>query len=198
MIGTSGQFSGDVTTLNVIGPRAPAAIERMVGYRPGRLARGYYVLLLTQPLGVDDFDFAGTTLRSGGRMGLPGASTAADSTRLHVSDRMRQEMGEQEYLRNKRLFLGRAQLKGPERLAKVFPVDGHGTNFSPEVEYPMGGGSGQWTIRKDRAKTFLIAMQVTPELQAITANFSVSLALNQPVQQLYDGRSKIARYLAQA
>lgn len=61
----------------------------------------------------------------------------------------------------------------------------------------MGGGGLQWTIR-DRPKIFLIAMQVTPELQAITAKFSVSLAPNQPYQQLYDSRAKIARHLAEA
>lgn len=198
MVGTTGRYSGDITKLNAIGgPRPPADIERMLGYRSGRLARGYYLLLLTQPLGVDDFDFAGTTLRSGGREGLPAATINADSTRRHVSDRMRQEQGDLEYLRKKRFFLDRVQLKGPERLAKIFPVEGHGDNFSPAVEYPMGGGGLQWTIR-DRPKIFLIAMQVTPELQAITAKFSVSLAPNQPYQQLYDSRAKIARHLAEA
>lgn len=100
MVGTTGRYSGDITKLNAIGgPRPPADIERMLGYRSGRLARGYYLLLLTQPLGVDDFDFAGTTLRSGGREGLPAATINADSTRRHVSDRMRQEQGDLEYLR---------------------------------------------------------------------------------------------------
>ena len=175
-----------------------ADIEKMLGYRSGRLARGYYLLLLTQPLGVDDFDFAGTTLRSGGREGLPAMTVAADRTRQHISDRMRQEQGDLEYLRKKQFFLGRAQLKGPERLVKVFPVEGHRDNFSPAIEYPMGGGGLQWTIRKDRPKRFLIAMQLTPELEAITAKFSVTLAPNQPFQQLYDSRARIARYLAEA
>jgi hypothetical protein len=112
--------------------------------------------------------------------------------------RHRRGIDDAEYLRKKKFFLERAQLKGPERLAKVFPVEGVDKGFSPAVEFPMGGGGLQWTIREDRAKNFLIALHVTHELLAIADWFSVSLALDQPFLQLYDNRARIARYLAAA
>lgn len=200
-VGTSHKFSGDITKLNVLGPRPPDAIELMLGYRPGRLARGYYVLLLTEPFGladIDAFEFSGTTLRSGGRAGLPLATPAADRMRSHVSDQLRQDVGSQSYRKLKENFIRNAQYVGSERLAKIFPVEGHDDNFSPKIEYPMGGGAGQWTIPQDRPREFLIAMHVSPDLQATTARFTVSLAPSQPYLQLFDARARIAQYLAGA
>jgi hypothetical protein len=80
-VGATGSFSGHVTTLNWIGPRPPADIERNLGYGPGRLSSGYWVLLLVQGLTPGDFEFDGTTLRSGGKLGLPGDTVAEDAAR---------------------------------------------------------------------------------------------------------------------
>jgi hypothetical protein len=193
------RLPGDITTLNAIGgPRPPERIEDSLGFRRGRLARGYSLLLLTEPLAVDDFDFAGTTLRSGGREGLPAATPRLDSQRLHISNKMRLEEGEAEYVRKKQALLARVELKGANRLAKIRPVEKLEDGYSPAIEFPMGGGGLQWTIRKDRPKQFLVALFVTRDLQAITPRFRVSLAPDLPFQQLYDNRAQVARYLETA
>lgn len=198
-IGETRKLRGDITTLNAIGgPRPPAEIEKMLGYRPGRLRSGYLIALLTEPLQADDFEFAGTTLRSGGRAGLPASSQADDKLRAHVSQEMREKYGEAGYREMKQRNAQSASLKGPQRLAKVLPLDSVPNDFSPAVEFPMGGGGLQWTIQQGHEKAFLIALEVTSALMARTPTFSASLSPAQPFLTLYGNREKIARYLAAA
>lgn len=198
-VGEARKLRGDITTLHAIGgPRPPLEIERMLGYRPGRLRGGYLIALLIEPLGADDFDFAGTTLRSGGRAGLPANDQVADKLRAHVSGSMRAEYGEAGYRQMKQRSASGATLRGPRRLAKVIPLDGIGADFSPSAEFPMGGGGLQWTIRVGCEKNFLIALHVTADLLARAPLLSVSLAPNQPFLLLYQHRETIARYLEAA
>jgi hypothetical protein len=205
-VGNVQAFTGDISTLNAIGgPRPPADIEAMLGYRAGRLSQGYYILLLVEELRPEDFVFAGTTLRSGGRAGLPQKTKDADKLRQHVtSDRIREERKHVaegikqsaellEYIRQQEHALKTATYRGPNRLAKVLPVERISGDFSPEVEFPMGGGGKQWTI--ETPKSFLIALQVTDKLEAITPKFTVSLVQG---PQAYDNRAKVARYLESA
>jgi hypothetical protein len=196
-VGETRKFTGDVTTLNAIGgPRPPAAIEEMLGFRAGRLSQGYYFLLLKDGLTAGDFDFGGTTMRSGGRYGKPQASRDDDGRRTHVSSQMRHEYGEAEYERRKQQLAPGAQTSGPRRLAKIFPVEGLGDTFSPAVEFPMGGGGLQWTLIQP--KTFLIALEVTSSLMAIGKDLMVSIDPGQTGQQLLANRTEVARYLENA
>jgi hypothetical protein len=195
-VGSSEHIQGDVTTLNWIGPRPPAAVERALGFRAGRLAAGYWVLLLKEPLRPDDFVFAGTTLRSGGRYGLPAGNAAADALRVRVNDRLRIERGTVGYEALQRKVLASAAISGLQRIAKVIAVTPHDPSLAPDLQYPPGGGGLQWKLVKK--KRFLVAMEVQPDGTAVAPAFTVSLAEGQTGLQLYANRQRIAQYLAAA
>ncbi|WP_394887169.1 hypothetical protein ACG873_20595 [Mesorhizobium sp. AaZ16] len=93
-------------------------------------------------------------------------------------------------------MIGSIQIVGSNRIAKVRPVTRHDANMPPDLQYPMGGGGLQWTLVKK--KKFLVAMEVRPDGTAITPSFTVALSENQPAQQLYANRHKIAAYLQSA
>jgi hypothetical protein len=178
-VGETDEFSGDVTTLNLIGPRPPAAIEKSLGFQAGRLAEGYWVVVLCDPLTPGDFQFSGTPMRSGGRLGLPAATAAADRLRPRVHDQILGERGTAGYEALQRQVLRTAMTFGPHRIAKVIPATRHSSTAAPSDQYPMGGSAGlQWTLV--RKKKFLIAMQVGPDNTATTPGFTVSLAEGQP------------------
>jgi hypothetical protein len=148
------------------------------------------------PLTPDDFVFSGTTLRSGGRLGLPQSTQAADQLRQRVHDQLIAERGPEGYKALQQQVLRTAAVSGPNRIAKVIPVTRHDPLAAPDLQYPMGGGGLQWTLI--RKKDFLIAMQVAPDGTATTSRFTVSLAESQPPQQLYANRAKVSQYLATA
>ena len=197
-VGTLVQLSGDVTTLNWIGPRPPRNVEINLGFAPGRLAAGYWIALLKDPLLPDDFAFGGTTLRSGGRLGLPAANAADDALRPRVHDQIVAQYGTNGYRQLQQKALAIAAISGPNRIAKLLPVTPHDAQLAPSLQYPMGGGGLQWTIDRAHKKNFLIALHVDPNGLADAGSFTVSLADNQPFQQLYDARARVARYLAAA
>jgi hypothetical protein len=182
--------------LNWIGPRPPAAVERALGFQAGRLIAGYWLLLLKELLRPDDFEFAGTTLRSGGRSGLPAANAAADALRARVHDQVRIERGGAGYEALQRKVLSSVAISGPQRIAKVIAARQHDPALAPDLQYPPGGGALQWKLVKK--KSFLVAMEVRSDGTAITPAFTVSLAEGQPGPQLYANRRRIAQYLAAA
>lgn len=195
---TVGEFkllTGNVTTLNWIGPRPAADVERNLGYGPGRLSQGYWVVLLKQMLTPEDFEFEGTTLRSGGRFGLPAHTTAADSLRPRVHDQIRAERGPHGYQELQQHALRSAMITGPQRIAKVIPSTPHDVDMPPAEQYPMGGGGLQWTIKKSRPCRFLVAMHVDQARNATTPTFTVSIA---DTPHNYQNRVRIAKYLEQA
>jgi hypothetical protein len=197
-VGQYDNFSGDVTTLNWITPRAPAALEINLGFGAHRLAAGYWVVLLVSKLEPDDFEFSGTTLRSGGRLGLPAGSGAADKLRPRVHDQVLFERGPLGYKAFQEQVLKDVMISGPRRIAKVIPETPHDLNAAPNVQYPKGGGGLQWTIKKIKPKKFLIALHVAPNGMATARDFSVSLAEPQPNGHLIDNRVRISHYLATA
>jgi hypothetical protein len=151
------------------------------------------VLLLKQHLQPADFKFSGITLRSGGRLGLPGDTAVADRARQHVSDVIMNERGAPGYrdLQGKTPPLITA--KGPDRIVKVIPVTGHSESMAPSDQYPMGGGGLQWTLIKPC--DFLVAMSVDENGIASLADGS-SGYLGESAN--YDVRHRIAHYLDQA
>jgi hypothetical protein len=194
-VGETRTFTGNVTTLNWIGPRPPAEVERNLGYGPGRLGAGYWVLLLVRELTPDDFEFEGTTLRSGGRLGLPGATAAEDAARSRMHDQILVERGPAGYRALQEQALRSVKTAGPERIAKVLPETGHDPAMAPSLQYPMGGGGLQWTIKKSRPVPFLVAMHVDRNGLATTPTFSTSLA---PGPNVYEHRARVMKYLEQA
>ena len=93
-LGAQADWDGDITKNRWVGARSARPLEVNLRFQPGRLAAGWWILLLKQTLAPSDFRFTGTTLRSGGREGLPAATEAAEQMRPHVHDRALAELGE--------------------------------------------------------------------------------------------------------
>jgi hypothetical protein len=191
IVGTHLELSGDVTTLNWISARSPRMIEGGLGFGRGRLSLGYWIAVLKERLGPDDFVFGGTTMRSGGRLGLPAESYEEDALRATVHEEIMAERGGRGYRELQTAALASVSTIGPKRIAKVLPVKRHDPGLSPKQQYPMGGGGLQWKIDEAHKKRFLIALYVDPAGMADAGSFNVSL-------DNYDARAKVARYLETA
>jgi hypothetical protein len=190
VLGKTIELAGTITTNNWVGARSAGALEQSLGYGKGRLAAGWWILVLKQRLSPDDFIFGGITLRSGGRYGLTAGDAAADRLRPGVHDTMVREQGEDQ-VRNMQAAM-KFSYEGPERLAKVVPFTPHSEDMAPSRQYPMGGGGGQWTLKRPRL--FLVAVQVDENAIARTPTFSVLLGESAP----YEDRAKLHRYLLTA
>jgi len=139
-------LSGNVTTLQWIKPGAEAETEAALGFHRGRLSQGYWIFLLRQLPRPDQFRFDGTTLNSGGRMGLPAATPAADARRPAVHDRIVAQRGAAGYTDLQLRSLQNVQVQGEHRIAKVLPGTRHDALMAPSAQYPSGGGALQWSI----------------------------------------------------
>ena len=185
-------LTGDITQNTWVGARSARALESSLGYGAGRLSAGWAVLLLKQTLKPDDFIFGGLTLRSGGRLGLPADSQAADELRPRVHDEVLREVGPAVYRERQVRALAGISPKGDTRLVKVLPVTRLSGQFAPSTEYPMGGGGLQWKLIKPCR--FLVAMMVDENSIARIPGFSAFLG--ESVQ--YEDRARLARYLNEA
>ncbi len=192
VLGGTFNFAGDITTNNWVGARGAAALERSLGFATGRLAAGWSVLVLKEPLQPEDFRFAGLTLRSGGRLGLPAASALFDQARRHVSDDIMAERGLAGYRALQERVLKDVPITGDDRLVKVVPVTPHDPSLSPSEQYPMGGGGLQWTLVWPRR--FLVAMTVDDFGIARIPGFCTRLHDRMP----YDDRARLARHIRSA
>jgi hypothetical protein len=195
-VGHVERFDGNITTLNWIGPAPPSALAANLGVASYRFAAGYWVVLLRDKLTPGDFQFGGTTLLSGGRLGLPAHSAAGDKLRRRMHDQILEEFGEAGYRALQENRLKSAAISGPFRLAKVVTTIPHSDLVAPDLQYPQGGGGLQWELTNK--KNFLIALHVAPNGMATTPQFSVSLAETQSPQELYSNRYRISQYLMTA
>ncbi|MDP3195447.1 hypothetical protein [Tabrizicola sp.] len=139
-------LSGNVTTLQWIKPGYEAETEAALGFHRGRLAQGYWILVLKQLPRPDQFRFDGTTLNSGGRLGLPAATPAADLQRPKVHDHVLASRGAAGYADLQARTLRDIKLLGEQRIAKVLPGTDHNRHMAPSAQYPAGGGGLQWSI----------------------------------------------------
>ncbi|MCV0397431.1 MAG: hypothetical protein K5872_16410 [Rhizobiaceae bacterium] len=196
-------LTGDVTTVDKIGPRPPQALATMLGINPARFAQGYSIAVLAEKLEPEDFEFGGTTLRSGGRLGLPLRDETADQNRTRVHDQIVKERGQTGYQQLQKQVLAGIPLKGPRRIAKVLTELRHQASMTPDIQYPMGGGALQWKIvarpglppGAKPGRKFIIALNVYPDGTADAGRFKVSLSDSQPYQALMDARRKIRIHL---
>ena len=106
ILGQLATLTGNVTTLQWIKPGFEADTEAALGYHRGRLAQGYWIMVLKRLPQPHEFTFDGTTLNSGGRTGLPGQTEAADKLRPKVHDRVLAERGAVGYADLQRRTLG--------------------------------------------------------------------------------------------
>ena len=190
VVGDRKTLTGDVTKLGAINAKAPPLVEEMLGYGAGRLARGYWICLLSGRLTPGDFELGGNTLRSGGKLGLPQQSREADDRRVRVHKQILEEYGAAGYVALQNSALRDITATGPHRIAKVVPVQRHSDDSTPADQYPMGGGALQWTLLAP-GKLFLVAAFVDAQAQAHTPGFTVGIAPAAP----YDGRARLLRYL---
>jgi hypothetical protein len=189
-LGETVSLGGDVTTLQWIKPGIELETCLARGYRIDRLSGGYQIAVLRQMPVPDDFIFSGTTLRSGGRLGLPKSDPDSDRQRRHVHDEMVKERGAEAVRQMRRAALSMISLQGAQRLVKVLPEIRDDPLMSPSEQYPMGGGGLQWTLV--RPLDFLIAVQVYPDGTVRSKGFTLNLKLGG-----YDARARLRRYLEQ-
>lgn len=152
-------LTGNVTTLQWIKPGFEAETEAALGYHRGRLGKGYWIMLLKQLPRPGQFAFDGTTLNSGGRLGLPAATEAADRLRPKVHDQILAQRGAAGYADLQSRVLTDTKILGEHRIAKVLPGNGHDAAMAPAAQYPAGGGGLQWVITAP-GLTFLAAAEV--------------------------------------
>jgi hypothetical protein len=192
IVGQESELTGNITTLQWIGAREPKLVEQSLGYHSSRLAEGYCIALLKDDLTSADFQFDGTTLRSGGRLGNPASSTAADGARTRVHQGILDERGQGGYEELQKHALTSVLLKGDERIAKVLPMKPHSETLAPDLQYPPGAGGLQWKLIKP--KKFLIPLFVDPSAFAHSTSFSLFIGPGAP----YENRAKVMNYLRTA
>jgi hypothetical protein len=191
VVGTPAQLRGDITTLQWIKPGYEFETESALGYHHGRLAQGYWVSVMTQKPGDSDFEFAGTTLRSGGRLGLPHPDPEIDAARTLVREEMIAKYGMVEYHQMRKAFLANAMISGSQRLAKVTPVIPHNDQMPADQQYPAGGGGLQWTLTKE--VPFYVVLFVAPDGMVTAPDYTVNLR-----REGYEARARLRQTLMTA
>ncbi len=114
-------------------------MEAILGYRPGRLDPGAWLLALNRLPANDEFKFAGYTHWPGGKP-TSGARPALAFDEEKVKNQIRSE---------------KWRLSGPDRLVKVIPVTPH----SDIETYPVGRGAEQWILTREIPATVIASLQ---------------------------------------
>lgn len=145
--GRSFEARGFFTQARYLRGQPPDEIERRLGYRPGRLRQGYWLLYLTRLPTVGEFGLRGYSHLSGG---VEQGHLPESAGKPHAEARLAAEGFDVETL--KRNALNEAfTLSGERRLAKILPlapegpVHGDGRD-AKEPEYPPGSGIPQWVL----------------------------------------------------
>ncbi len=192
VVGKDARIFGSITKLKAVAAKPPALVEEMLGYAPGRLVRGYWICLLADEILRDDFELAGTTANSGGKLGAPERTIAADDQRVLVHANIMSVHGKDGYEDLQRGGLATVTPDGPDRIVKIIPVIPHMKHASPSKQYPMGGAALQWIIKKDRPKLFFVAAFIAADGKARTRDFTVRVDVGAP----YDDRARLYRFLS--
>lgn len=192
-VGQYATLTGNITQLRAFGAMPPRRVEQNLGYHSGRLARGYWICLLVEPLVAADFELEGTTLRSGGKVGAPGQTQREDKGRTRVHEQILEEYGAAGYAQLQNAGLAGVTERGGGRIAKVVPVIPDMQRASPARQYPMGGGFLQWRL-KAPGKRFFVAAFVDAQGLAQTPAFAARTDAMAP----YDERARLRRYLESA
>lgn len=130
--------------------KSVSEIEKTLGYGPGQLAGGYYLLLLRSEVEQEDFEFRGITLFVNG---IPAGQSKAteqlirDGLSKHPSDRHTFSRLKSEAARD--MSTG----KGADRICKV-------VRKVPTNDYVPGEYAPQWTLTK--TLEFVVVAEVRP------------------------------------
>lgn len=138
---------GYVTQLPFVRGKSGRELDRLIGYRAGRMADGWALLELIEMPGPDDFEFRGYSHLSGG--------IAAGESRT-AEGRLRD--GGYDVAKLKRdVIASKFRVTGPSRLVKVVP---NRVAFGGD-DYPPGAGIPQWELKRDLA--FRVAALIAKE-----------------------------------
>lgn len=146
-----------VTRLISVINQSPRDLEDRLGYNRGRLSRGWALLLLKEPIAGGEFQFAGYTHLSGGRVGHP----SLGDTRPTVHDDLQRLLGDPSGYADQ-FARENFPLSGPERIVKIIPATAPDSGLSDADRYPVGRGIPQWILTVK--KKFLVAVVVRPGL----------------------------------
>ena len=135
-VGVLGGGSGNFTEALYLRSQSAGEIEQRLGFGPGRLSRGWWlVFALEKPL-PDNFDFGGYTDFSGGRIGHP----RVGGSRPKVEEELEQDLGgPAQVLAARARRIATLQITRADRVAKVAPV-------AAGSDYPVGSGFPQFNI----------------------------------------------------
>jgi len=139
-LGTTHVAKGFVTKAMYLRSQPGAELERRLGFAPGRLSRGWWLLFLEDMPTAADFEFRGYTQMPGG---IPMGHV--NPTGLNAEQRLRQDGYDVSRLKAMRI-VDTLRIAGPERLAKVIPIDPPGGPSSMPIPYPPGSGFPQWEL----------------------------------------------------
>lgn len=193
---TTPPIYGNITQLKAIILADFRRTEANVGFHPGRLSNGFKLLLLKRLPQPQDFELHGTTLRSGGRFGLPETTGAADRRRGSVHESILNKRGAAGYQDLQDQALGFVSITGPNRLVKILPATGHNAAMSPADQYPMGGGFLQWDLKKP-GLPFLCAAEFTRDGNVETEDQTYRINSGNFLTD-YPEREKLQRFLQNA
>lgn len=150
-VGLCDEFTGFVTKALFLRGQSTTELELRLGYGAGRLASGYWLLFALEVPEPEQFEFAGYTHFSGGR------PQGHLDNRNPTSEQSLAATGHLLAHKN-RVINDVFRVAGPERLAKVIPLNGGD-------EYPQGKGIPQWkivpTARRQRGITFRVVEQIS-------------------------------------
>lgn len=164
------KMHGDVTTYQSIAGYTAEMIERRLGFARGRLARGYKVYQLKEPVAVGDFVWGDRTLYSGGWHYQYGAAEYArriDILRGEIGRRFGYDEAKvdawlEDFLREQARKLN--VRTGRQRIVKIVSEIAHDTGRFWLDQYPNAGVRNvpQWTIVKNRKKSFKLVATIGP------------------------------------
>ena len=146
-IGQLKRAKGFISNLQSICGHSTSKMEKVLGYKPGSLSKGYAVGLLQENVKVGDFEFRGYTNAEGGKSAGSDV-TAHDSWKSRFTGNVIDQETMKKTLSNAAKRLNK---KGVMQTAKVFPI-GTVTGYKP------GAGVVQYELTKE--KKFKIAVVV--------------------------------------
>lgn len=192
-IGDIVSVRGCLTRLIDIINRDPIHLEDLIGFHRGRLSRGYYLLLLKEPMAAGEFQFLGYTHLSGGKYGLPSNDPAAEAARPTVQGSLEQKFGVAGVNGLARKIAGDIPATGERRLAKIVPVIGHDQAMGPADQYPASKhGIAQFNLTVP--KKFLVSAFVDPNRRF--QGGGLDLVMDKGTA--YDSRRAVFQYLSAA
>ena len=190
-VGLGVRLAGDLTTLNRIGPRPTRMIEGSLGFPPGSLRAGYFILLLKEPLRSVDFEMS--TSERAGKSEEP-AKPAPKARPQSLDDVVIDHRARRSLLPARRTPPS-GVIAGPMRLAIILDSNGQARDRG---DRPHSVG-----VQNDRTiltvpKTFLVAAAMRVDGTILTPNFTISLSENLPPDELAANLSRVHRFLERA